>query len=124
MANAQVWRQRVQAWKGSGKGADDFCKGQDFSASLLRHWAWRLGLTRRRQGRPESSPTRPMPLARVVVARSLETATAADAARVGGIDLDVGGARVHVRAGFDRSTLSDLLDVLEHRAGRSKEQRR
>lgn len=104
--------------------ADDFCKDQEFSASLLRHWAWRLGLTQRRGRRPESSPRAPLPLARVVVARSLERVTAQDSARTAGFDLDVGGARVHVRAGFDPATLSELLDVLERRVGQTKEQRR
>lgn len=120
MANAQVWRKRVTDWKASGLPAEDFCDGRDFSGSLLRHWAWRLGLTRRRDRRvgPRTEPT--MSLARVVVTRPRAPAAAPPGPRPPELELEVGLARVHVRAGFDAGTLSAVLDVLEGRVTRKE----
>jgi hypothetical protein len=117
VATKQVWRQRVEAWRASGKRSEDFCKGRDFSAGLLRHWAWRLGLTRKGQ-RPEPVEQQPIRLARVVVPPQLRSRSAAWARD--GIEVEIGPARVHVRRGFDAETLRAVLDVLECRSGRQE----
>jgi hypothetical protein len=102
----------VIAWKASGKYADDFCKGEEYSASLLRHWAWRLGLTRRRQARrPERTPVT-VRLARVVRA-SATLPTSRDA---GTIRIEVGGARVEVRGAVDEAVLTTVVRVLDAQA--------
>jgi hypothetical protein len=124
VATKQVWRQRVQAWRASRKRSDEFCEGRDFSAGLLRHWAWRLGLTRkRRRKEPAAAPHRHIQLARVVVpAPSRSSAGSRD-----GIEVQMGSARVHVRPGFDAETLTTtltaLLDVLEHRSAPQEQER-
>jgi len=112
MASEATWRARVTAWKASGQRADEFCEGEEYSASLLRHWAWRLGLTRRRQGR---KPKR-APLA-VRLARVVRASAAVPTPRDGGtIRIEVGGARVEVRGAVDEAALTTVMRVLDGRA--------
>ena len=93
-----------------------------FSAGLLRHWAWRLGLTRkRRKPEPASKREQPIRLARVVVPAQRRPRIAAGARD--GIEVEVGLARVHVRPDFDAETLTAVLDVLERRSARREERR-
>ncbi len=93
MADAKTWAKRVAAWRASGETAAEFSSRGGFAPSTLRWWRSRLG--RRDAG-----------FVRVVTAPK-QPATVPDA-----IELDVGGVRVLVRAGFDRIALTDVLDVL------------
>ena len=97
MATSETWAKRVAAWRASGKPTDEYATGRGFAGSTLRWWASRLG---RRQAA----------FVRVVSAREPGT-------RDGGVELEVGGVRVLVRAGFDRATLAEVLELL--RAGGS-----
>jgi hypothetical protein len=103
----------VTAWKASGQRADDFCEGEAFSASLLRHWAWRLGLTRGRQARRPEVAAVAVRLARVVRASSV--ASAATPRDEGTIRIEVGGARVEVRGAVDEAALAAVMRVLDGR---------
>ena len=111
MASEATWRARVSAWKASGARADDFCEGEEYSASLLRHWAWRLGLTRRRaRRRARTSVT--VRLARVV----RPSATVPPPRDGGTIRIEVGGARVELRGVVDEAALATVMRVLDGRA--------
>lgn len=101
----------MTAWKASGQRADDFCEGEEYSASLLRHWAWRLGLTRRRARRPNRTPVT-VRLARVVRAN----APAPTPRESGTIRIEVGGARIEVRGAVDEAALATVMRVLDGRA--------
>jgi hypothetical protein len=46
-ATEQKWAERVESWRESGLTSEDFSDGQGFSASGLRHWAYKLGRTER-----------------------------------------------------------------------------
>ena len=96
MADAKTWAQRVRAWRASGETASVFSTRGGFAPSTLRWWASRLG--RREAG-----------FVRVVRAPEVPAAVR------DGIELEVGGVRVRVRAGFDRAALTEVLEVL--RAG-------
>jgi hypothetical protein len=111
VANEAAWRARVTAWKASGKRADDFCEGEEYSASLLRHWAWRLGLTRRRQAQRTQRTQATVRLARVVRASAV-VPTPRDG---GTIRIEVGGARVEVRGAVDEAALATVMRVLDGR---------
>jgi hypothetical protein len=119
MASAKVWSRRIDAWRASGLKSEDFCAGGEFAAGLLRHWAWRLGKTRRRRSGKDlaASPSAQVQLARVVRVRT-PSALAADApvAAPVGLHVEVGRVRVVVPPTFDTATLSAVLDVLERRA--------
>jgi hypothetical protein len=101
----------VTEWKASGKRADDFCEGEEYSASLLRHWAWRLGLTRQRQARrPARTPVT------VRLARVIRASAGGPAPRDGGtIRIEIGGARVEVRGAVDEAAFATVMRVLDGR---------
>lgn len=80
-----------------------FSEGKDFTASGLRHMAYRL-----KAQRP------PMRLARVTVSAPVVTGCTAESAVV----IEVGAARVAIRSGFSPGTLTAVLDVLERRGAR------
>jgi hypothetical protein len=108
VANKEIWRRRVLAWKASRQGAGEFCAGEEFSAGSLRHWAWLLGLTRRRRGVPKTT-AEPVQLARVV------RVSGASGSRVDGgtMFIEIGRARVEVRVGVDEATLATVMRVLD-----------
>ncbi len=86
-----------------------FSAGKDFSAGGLRHWAYRLGKTRKTAG--TSSSVR---MARVVRVPAV-LVTPPDSAPV---VVEHGAVRIALRAGFDRAALHLVLDVLDARAAR------
>ena len=117
-----VWSGRVSEWRASGKSSTAFCKGKTFTAGGLRYWASRLKETPPRgpSSKPEvrlarvrltSSPERDEERGRVLPTAS---AMATDPTLV----VEVHGARVSVRPGFDRTTLAAVLDVLSTRGGK------
>ena len=96
MADAKTWAKRVAAWRVSGETAAEFSSRGGFAPSTLRWWKSRLG--RRERG-----------FVRVVTAPEPPTA-GRDA-----IEIEVGDVRVLVRAGFDRTALTEVLDLLRAR---------
>ena len=117
VATKDVWRKRVSAWRASGQRSEDYCASLGVSAALLRHWAWRLGMTRKRAGVGERSAVAPVPLARVVRTivperprRDQET-----------IRIEIGRARIEVRAGVDVATLAAVVAILDGRLDSAEE---
>lgn len=98
MADAKTWAKRVAAWRSSGKTASEFASTGGFAPSTLKYWAWRL-----KRGETD--------LVRVV-----RTVEATVAQRESPIEIEVGGLRVLVRAGFDRGALGQVLAL----AGRAR----
>lgn len=98
MASAETWAKRVAAWRASGETADTFAAGRGFAGSTLRWWASQLG-------------RRAPAIVRVV--------PAVEVARDSSIEIEVGGVRVVVRRGFDRTLLVELLEVLREQKARS-----
>ena len=92
MADAKTWAKRVAAWRASGQTATEFASRGGFQGRTLRWWAWRL--------RDRGSNF-------VRVVRALEPA-----ARESAIELELGGVRVLVRAGFDRGALGEVLAIV------------
>jgi hypothetical protein len=97
------------AWRRSGQTGDEFCRGEGYSAGLLRHWAWRLGLTHQRRHAGARSETAAPRLARVV---RVPAAAQSMAERRGAIRIQLAGAQVEVSAGADGATLTTVLRAL------------
>jgi hypothetical protein len=95
-----TWATRVQEWRASGLSAPAFCKDKGFCDSTLRYWASRL---RKGQAGGRAAEVR---LARVVRAGARPELGETP------IVIEVGGARLGVRRGFDAGTLRTVLDVL------------
>lgn len=118
MSNQALWAERVAAWQASGVSSYAFAEGRGFTAGGLRYWAHRL----RREG-ADARPKRSVRLARVLRSAAPESSagsgamvsvrpTAASASDETPVVLEVGGARVAVRRGFDRVTLAAVLEVV------------
>jgi hypothetical protein len=114
-ATEEKWAERVSGWRESGLTSEKFCEGRDFSANGLRHWAYKLGRTKRRRRKPEVQIARVVrvPAAVSPVPEKRTTTTTSITAPVDAtLTVEIDGARVAVRPGFDRATLRALLDVL------------
>ena len=109
MVDAATWGRRVAEWRASGLTSQAFSSGRDFTAGGLRHWAYRLGKTRKQA---RSAPA--FRMARVVRVPSPPSVPASDVPIV----VEVSGVRMLLRAGFDRATLGAVLDVLGSRGAR------
>ena len=105
--NARKWLERVREWRASGMTAPAFASAQGYAPSTLRYWASQLRHEPAPPPRPASALRR-VRLARVEVSPS-HPATP--------IVVDVAGARIEVRAGFDRALLHDVVDVLRGGGG-------
>ena len=105
MTTEAKWSARVDAWRGSGLSARAFCEGKEYTAGGLRYWASRL-----RQSQEERDARTDPAVKEVRIARLVRAPVAAEAETP--IVIEVGGARVGVRRGFDRGALREILDVL------------
>lgn len=92
MTTEAKWAARVKAWRESGESAETFAAGKGFAAGTLRWWASELA--RRERGA--------VPIARVVRREATEAAVA----------IEIGGARIAVRSGFDPALLRDVIVAL------------
>jgi transposase len=101
MADHETWAKRVAEWKASGLSSPAFCEGKGFTPGGLRHMAHRLGVGRRRHPRL-------LRIAKVVRAETAPPSSAAWSAVV----IELGTARVVVRPGVDRATLTAVVEVL------------
>ena len=89
----EAWAKRVAAWRASGETAETFADGKGYEGSTLLWWSSRLG--------------------RGVGPGFLRLLPKASAAEVdAGLVVEVGHARVRVKAGFDRTLLADVIAVL------------
>lgn len=115
MTTAEIWAERVAAWKRSGQTASEFCAKRDFKPATLTWWSSRLKTTVLGPP-PKSKPATPsVRIARVVPAHVLETrATSAP------IVVEAGGARVLVPTGADGPTLATVLTVLRSLDGAAR----
>jgi len=103
MTKSEAWRERVAAWRASGKSAAEFCSGQEFTAKSLQWWAWHFGAKK-----PKKQPaTSKLGFARVIakpdVVKSRSEAS---------VIVLVGGARIEIGSGADRAMVSMVLESL------------
>ncbi|MFO0695418.1 MAG: hypothetical protein U0230_17785 [Polyangiales bacterium] len=129
MTKTDLWSARVSAWRASGQTSEDYCSDKDFTAGALRHWSSRLKRVRASELEAAIEGAPALRLARVVRRRGRPRASATpariEASSEGGrdcssaaIEVSLGDVRVLVRDGFRRSTLLEVLAVLEERGAR------
>jgi len=95
-------REVLEAWKRSGVSLSCFAREQALNRSRLQQWKRRLELEAGRTLHP----------VRVVVSKGLQGVV--DGEREGSLELVLrSGRRVSVGAGFDASTLEELVRVVE-----------
>jgi hypothetical protein len=103
-ATQTKWSERVQAWRASGKTAEEYASAFEFQASTLRYWASRL---------KTEFAEKPVAMARVVRRRSRALVVEPVSANVRSeVEIEVGGARIIVRRGFDAELLRQVAAAL------------
>jgi hypothetical protein len=103
-ATQTKWSERVQAWRASGKTADEYASAFEFQASTLRYWASRL---------KTESAEKPAVIARVVRRQSRALVVeGGDAGVQAEVEVAVGVARIIVRRGFDAELLRQVAAAL------------
>ena len=106
-ATAATWRERVRAWKASGRTAAAFVDGQGFNANTLKWWAYHLARTAKKAKAPTEPAVQMVPVVRVQRRGSAPRSTAP-----GGIVLEIGDVRLRVDSGFDRALLLEVIAAL------------
>lgn len=96
--SAAQWSERVRAWEASGRSAEEFARGKQFSGKTLRWWRGEFA----RRGRESSAS--PVAMARVL--RPGEKLNDSALAVV------VGQFRIELVRGFDEVLLRDVLRVV------------
>jgi len=104
MADQVAWAKRVSEWKASGLSSPAYCKGKPFTPGGLRFWAHRLGEVAGR-GRTVVRLARVRRIQAGVRESPGEPSTEP-------LFVEVCSAGVAVRPGFDRSTLSGVIEIL------------
>ena len=105
-----MWVERIEEWTRSGQSAAEFAEGKPFTSGTLTWAASRLRKGARRSSKRRASRPRAGGQAQiqmVEVVRRPPKATAAE-----NLVLEVAGARVLVKRGFDQMLLRDIMLVL------------
>lgn len=112
MTELKIWEQRVAAWRSSGQSARRFAEGREFSVHMLRYWARRVDATppARAAGTAPAAPREELRIARVI--RPAVAAVPREGRSEPAVAIELGGAVITVKAGFDQATLAAVLDVL------------
>ena len=105
-----LWAERIEEWGRSGQSATEFAEGKPFTSATLAWAASQLrkaarGKGKRREGEPRAKPERKIRMAEVVrrPAKTPVTETVA---------VEIGGAVITLRRGFDRALLKDVVTAL------------
>ena len=101
------WSGLVREWKQSGKTLREFAEGKPIKPSTLRWWSTRLRQLKSES--KESESTRPA--VRMVAVRTTRTLPSPEAMPAY-LFVEVGGARIGVRDGFDAVLLRRLVAAL------------
>jgi hypothetical protein len=105
-----VWAERIEEWGRSGQSATEFAEGKPFTSGTLTWAASQLrkearGKGKRREGGSRANPERKIRMAEVVRRPAKPPA-------VESVAVEVGGAVITVRRGFDRALLQDVVVAL------------
>lgn len=105
-----MWVERIEEWTRSGRSAAEFAEGKPFTSGTLTWAASRLrtgagGKGNQRESRPRRAPKRKIQLAEVIRRPSRSAPTEK-------LVIEVSGAKVSVKRGFDRLLLRDIVLAL------------
>jgi len=109
MTKAVEWAARVEAWRASGKSANEFCAEHGYSAKNL--WWWSSHFRRK-----SASPAKRQ---RVVLARVVRKPREVRPA-LEVVVVKIGEARVEVTAGADHAALALVFETLTSAIGKAR----
>jgi hypothetical protein len=105
-----VWAERIEEWGRSGQSATEFAEGKPFTGGTLMWAASQLRKGARAKGKRRQSGSRAKQERKIrmaeVVRRPSKTSMAES------VVVEIGGAMISVRRGFDRYLLQDVVVAL------------
>lgn len=109
----ETWARRVEAWRASGKRAEDFSRHEGYAASTLRWWSSKL-----KHELPAAPEVRLARVVRTPTPVPAPTPSVTPPAALIAIDVTATGARIAVGRGADRETLAMVIDVIRAEVAR------
>jgi hypothetical protein len=107
--SAEEWQKRVERWRDSGLGAEQFAAELGINAGTLKFWGYKLNKAKR-EGAVVAPPNKKRP-ARAPSFVEVRATTSPPA-----FELELGnGRRLRVPTDFDVDALGRLLSVLERK---------
>lgn len=106
--SADLWKQTIEAWRGSGLSAEVYCERHDVGVHSLYKWAGRL----RQAGRAESIQQQPKTTPRFVAVKVATPAAAAprQSQAEPGLELEwPSGAVLRLRGAISAETLATVV---------------
>ena len=105
-----MWVERIGEWTRSGQSATEFAEGKPFTSGTLTWAASRLRKGARGSSKVRASRARAGRQAKIQMAEVVRRPSRAVASE--SLVLEIGGARVLVQRGFDRTLLRDVMLAL------------
>lgn len=105
-----VWAGRIEEWGRSGQSATEFAEGKPYTGGTLSWAASQLRQRTRSKAKPREGRARVEPKQRIRIAEVVRRPARAVVAE--DLVLEIAGARVCVRRGFDQALLRDVVHAL------------
>jgi hypothetical protein len=105
-----VWAERIEEWGRSGQSAKEFAGGKAFTSGTLTWAASQLRKGARGKGKRRESGSRAKRQQKIRIAEVVRRPSKTPVAE--SVVVEIGGAVISVRRGFDRSLLQDVIAVL------------
>ena len=105
-----VWAERIEEWGRSGQSATEFAEGKPFTSGTLMWAASQLRNGARGTGKPRKGRSRTKRQRKIRIAEVIRRPSKTPAAE--SLVVEIGGAVISVRRGFDQALLRDVVVVL------------
>jgi transposase len=102
----KTWSKRVEDWRSSGLTAKEFGAKHGLPAKRLWNWSYRLRAAEK---------VNLVPVTIMSASDSVPSSTVEAEPTKPALTLELGGVRIVVPTGFDRTTLQAVLDALDER---------
>jgi hypothetical protein len=105
-----VWAERIEEWGRSGQSAREFAEGKPFTSATLTWAASQLRKGARAKGKRRESGSRAKRERKIRMAEVVRRPSKTPVAE--SVVVEISGALISVRHGFDRALLQDVVATL------------
>ncbi len=107
-----VWAGRIEEWGRSGQSATEFAEGKPYTGGTLSWAASQLRQRTRSKAKPREGRARVEPKQKLRIAEVVRRPSRVVIAEGLGVVVEIAGARVCLRRGFDQTLLRDVVHAL------------
>lgn len=109
---AAIWAERIEEWGRSGQSATEFAEGKPYTGGTLSWAASQLRKDARDKGKGRSPRPVVEPKQKIRIAEIVRRPSRVAVADGLGLVVEIAGARVSLRLGFDQTLLRDVVHAL------------